>query len=439
MKKFLEKSKLFLVTAIMAALFLSAPQPTKAATMLDALVREYVGTTWNEEYYGKQCKGFANYMFYRLWGVRYIGPYDSQKYYIPNPSGSREVGRLSFGSMSVGNARDLLSKGMPGDFIQVRRRGKSYGHSMILVGRDSGGVTVFDCNSDGRNGVKKYHVTWNQFYNKNSAMSLYRAKNNVGTLQENVQQQGTAASTTSPSITGIGIDDIDFSHINLHFTANNTGLARVVFKSRNTGQSVTRDYTSGLGRVSINFSLLELPGTDEMEVLIYAYSTPSGGNETLHRVLYGDTPGVVKLPKGDVDVAGFCFDPVFYADHNSDVCSAFGYDSEKLLEHWLNFGIKEGRAGSPVYHGIHYLEANPDIARAYNNNYEMAYKHFINYGYKEKRSSSEYYDGLYYQNRYGSELGGYDGKRLLWHFKQFGLKEGRQAGSRICSYKSSWK
>ncbi len=84
-----------------------------------------------------------------------------------------------------------------------------------------------------------------------------------------------------------------FSHISFHFTANNAGLARVVFESRNTGKSVRHGFTSGLGRVSINFSLTELPGTTEMNVLIYAYSTAGGDNETLHRMLYGNIPGVV--------------------------------------------------------------------------------------------------------------------------------------------------
>ena len=103
--------------------------------------------------------------------------YDSSKYYIPNPSGATEVGRLSFNQMSESNAKNLLLKGQPGDLIQVRRRNKSYGHTMILVSSDANGITVFDCNSDGNCGVKKYYITWQQFNQKNSAMSLYHATN----------------------------------------------------------------------------------------------------------------------------------------------------------------------------------------------------------------------------------------------------------------------
>lgn len=144
---------------------------------LNELINQYVGTTWNGYYYGSQCKGFANLIFNNLFGV-YIGAYDeSTKSYIPNPNGAVELGRLSGNRMTVENAKNLLLMGQPGDYIQVRRRGRSYGHTMILVGTSDSGIIVFDCNSDGRNGVKKYDISWQSFYNSNSAMSLYHATN----------------------------------------------------------------------------------------------------------------------------------------------------------------------------------------------------------------------------------------------------------------------
>lgn len=147
------------------------------ASRLQGLIDQYVGTTWNGYYYGIQCKGFGNLIFNELFHV-YIGAYDNAtKSYIPNPNGAIEVGRLTYSDMSQNNAKALLQKGQPGDYIQVRRRGKSYGHTMILVNSDANGITVFDCNSDGRNGVRKYYITWSQFYNSNSAMSLYHARN----------------------------------------------------------------------------------------------------------------------------------------------------------------------------------------------------------------------------------------------------------------------
>ena len=171
-------SSIISMNGFSSSISVKAINQSEVETKLNSLMEQYVGTTWNGDYYGIQCKGFANLIFYKLFGVTHIGPYvEPDKYYIASPSGATEVGRLDFSNMSQNGAKSLLQKGYPGDFIQVRRRGKTYGHSMILVASDENGITVFDCNSDGKNGVKKYYVTYSDFYSKNSAMSLYHAKN----------------------------------------------------------------------------------------------------------------------------------------------------------------------------------------------------------------------------------------------------------------------
>ncbi len=182
-----------LTTLVMVIGFVGVMPNTKAMAILQSevesklssLMNQYVGSRWTSNYYGIQCKGFANLMFKELFGITYIGPYDAEKYYIPSPSGATEVGKLNFNQMSKNSAAQILQKGMPGDFIQVRRRGKSWGHSMILVNSDSNGIIVFDCNSDGNCGVKKYYITYDNFYSKNSAMSLYHAKNYEVTSSNN--------------------------------------------------------------------------------------------------------------------------------------------------------------------------------------------------------------------------------------------------------------
>lgn len=184
--KRLKKIILCLLVANIVALFgvvisASAITTSEVSAKLSALMKQYVGTTWNGYYYGSQCKGFANLIFKEIFGVQHIGPYDeSTKYYIASPNGAYEVGRLGFSDMTQNNAMNLLKKGAPGDFIQVRRRNKTYGHSMILVNTNDTGIKVFDCNSDGKNGVKSYDITWATFYSQNSAMSLYHAQNYAG-------------------------------------------------------------------------------------------------------------------------------------------------------------------------------------------------------------------------------------------------------------------
>lgn len=129
-------------------------------------------------YMGAQCKGFANWIFLKIFGV-YIGPYpESANYKITNPN-AQTVGIIEPGNLNADTAKALLQKGVPGDYIQVQRstaRGRGP-HSMILAGVNDSGIEVFDCNSDGRNTIKNYTISWSAFDTANRAMSLYHANN----------------------------------------------------------------------------------------------------------------------------------------------------------------------------------------------------------------------------------------------------------------------
>ena len=143
---------------------------SELSSRLNALISKYQGTYWTSNgsacsnhsstcyskyYYGWQCKGFASYIFNDLFCGGYIGAYDSNMYYIPSANNATLVGKSwGFSSTDTATVKSILSKGQVGDFIQVRRRDKSYGHSMILAGVDANGIYVFDCNSDGKCGVK---------------------------------------------------------------------------------------------------------------------------------------------------------------------------------------------------------------------------------------------------------------------------------------------
>ena len=151
---------------------------SEVTSQLNSLIGQYNGKTANSNqmYMGKQCKGFANWVFLKIFGV-YIGPYpESANYKITNPN-AQTIGILEPGQLNLNSARELLKKGVPGDYIQVQRstaRGRGP-HSMILAGVNDNGIEVFDCNSDGRNTIKKYGISWSSFDTANRAMSLYRA------------------------------------------------------------------------------------------------------------------------------------------------------------------------------------------------------------------------------------------------------------------------
>lgn len=145
---------------------------------LNGYISQYAGTTVTSSqlYMGSQCKGFANWVFLQIFGV-YIGPYpESANYKITNPK-AETVGIIEPGNLNENSARELLKKGAPGDYIQVQRstaRGQGP-HSMILVNVNNDGIEVFDCNSDGKNTIKNYTISWHNFDVANCAMSLYHA------------------------------------------------------------------------------------------------------------------------------------------------------------------------------------------------------------------------------------------------------------------------
>ena len=117
---------------------------SEVTSQLNSLIGQYNGKTANSNqmYMGKQCKGFANWVFLKIFGV-YIGPYpESANYKITNPN-AQTIGILEPGQLNLNSARELLKKGVPGDYIQVQRstaRGRGP-HSMILAGVNDNGAT----------------------------------------------------------------------------------------------------------------------------------------------------------------------------------------------------------------------------------------------------------------------------------------------------------
>lgn len=142
------------------------------------------------------------------------------------------------------------------------------------------------------------------------------------------------------------------------------------------------------------------------------------------------------------------FNATYYADKYPDLKQAFGYDKDKLLEHFINNGIKQGRQASPLFDVNFYANKYADLKKAFSNNLEAYVLHYINNGYKQKRvgsplrekymSTTTYfkgvnyslvYDGLYYVETYPDlkKAFKYDWNKLIEHFVTSGMKEGRCA------------
>ncbi len=105
--------------------------------------------------------------------------------------------------------------------------------------------------------------------------------------------------------------------------------------------------------------------------------------ETVYRGQYG--------PNMDYSMV---YDYNYYVKNNPDVKAAFGNDDVAVLEHFVRYGMKEGRRAKATFDLKYYKNSaeNADLRAAYGVNKEDNYKYYIHYlrwGYKEKRKATK--------------------------------------------------
>ena len=76
-----------------------------------------------------------------------------------------------------------------------------------------------------------------------------------------------------------------------------------------------------------------------------------------------------------------------YIASNPDLIRAFGTNLEEAREHYINYGISEGR-NINVFNATNYLNNYGDLSNKYGNDTDAATIHYINYGYGEGRTDS---------------------------------------------------
>ncbi|SFG04219.1 L,D-transpeptidase catalytic domain [Lachnospiraceae bacterium C7] len=142
------------------------------------------------------------------------------------------------------------------------------------------------------------------------------------------------------------------------------------------------------------------------------------------------------------------YDFDYYINNNPDVYAAFGYDDEKVLKHFVEFGMNEGRRASKNFDEQSYRYAYPDLRVAFKRDHKKYYLHYIDYGQREGRKYttgvtklcnpvtrvngfdySKVYDYDYYINRYQDlkKAFGDDDVSAILHFYNYGMQEERQA------------
>lgn len=82
------------------------------------------------------------------------------------------------------------------------------------------------------------------------------------------------------------------------------------------------------------------------------------------------------------------FDAKYYADRYEDLYAAFGYNYEKLLNHFVTCGMKEGRMGRPDFDVNTYKNRYRDLRNSFGDDLRAYYMHYIYCGKAEGRNGA---------------------------------------------------
>ena len=175
----------------------------------------------------------------------------------------------------------------------------------------------------------------------------------------------------------------------------------------------------------------------------------------LHYIKWGykenrKATGVSKLQNPITKLDGVDYSRVYdynyYLSKNPDVKKAFGGDDVAVLRHFINYGMKEGRRAKASFDVNSYKLGYRDLRAAFGNDNKSYYLHYINWGYKENRKTTgitelrqgttvyngvdykKVYNYTYYVNKYPDvkKAFGNNEQAVIWHFVNYGMKEGRQ-------------
>ncbi len=130
------------------------------------------------------------------------------------------------------------------------------------------------------------------------------------------------------------------------------------------------------------------------------------------------------------------FKPSVYATNNPDLADAGIKTDAQLTQHFVEYGIYEGRSilSAAQFNADVYAAQNPDLADAGVSGAAALYEHFVNYGIAENRVASGFDAAAYlaanpdvaaYLNA-GNNFAGYTGAAAArYHYYNIGMYEGR--------------
>ena len=187
-------------------------------------------------------------------------------------------------------------------------------------------------------------------------------------------------------------------------------------------------------------------------------------DEGLKKLGVADATGIAQyfgLKKEKPEEYSAVFDAAYYADRYPDLKAAYGDNESALLQHFIQYGMAEGRQGNSQFDVYSYKNLYPDLRAAFGNNLKSYYMHYISSGKAEGRKAtgvntlqkpittyngidySAVYDYNYYLKKHSDLAKIYtnDDIGLLAHFVNCGMSEGRQAKDSfdVFSYRNQYQ
>lgn len=132
-------------------------------------------------------------------------------------------------------------------------------------------------------------------------------------------------------------------------------------------------------------------------VSLYNHYMTSGVFEGRNGTGYEDTMlGYQTTYKGVNYAAVYDFN--YYYKNNADVASVFGWDDAKLLQHFVENGMAEGRQASASFNLNSYKYANYDLRLQFGDDNVQYYQHYISSGKSEGRVATGYENATWSDN-----------------------------------------
>lgn len=126
------------------------------------------------------------------------------------------------------------------------------------------------------------------------------------------------------------------------------------------------------------------------------------------------------------------FNADWYLGQNPDVAAAVRAGRMSAHDHFVRYGMSEGRSPLSLFDANFYLTQNPDVAAAVGAGIMSAVEHFLMFGQAEARVINPFIDlGAYMNANPDIAAAAQDGMSLMGHLLQFGAAENRDLGNGV--------